>query len=157
MSIDTSPVPNYIPSGYKTLNVFLPVKNAPKALEWYNRAFGAEEIMRLTDPNGVVVHAEMKMSDTIFMLVEEDDRFSKSPASLGGTSVIMQLYVGDVDAFAETAISQGAEIVYPIENQFYGDRAGRIKDPFGHQWILSTHRESVTANEMQKRFNNFFS
>ena len=151
-------IPNYVPSNMKTVNVFLAVKDAPKAIEFYNRAFGAEEVMRLTDPNnGKIVHSEIKIADTVIMLAEEDPQYSKSPSTLGGTSVIIQLYTGDADAVFEEAIKAGCEVIYPLKDQFYGDRAGRLQDPFGHQWMICTHKESLTANEMQKRFHELYS
>ncbi len=149
-------IPNYVPGGFKVMNVMLAVKNAPHALEWYNRAFGAEEVMRLTAPDGTIAHAEMKIADHIFMLTEEDPEHNASPQTLGGTSVIIHLFTPDVDAFAEEAVKAGAEIIFPVKLQFYGAKSGRIKDPFGHQWIIATHVETVTVTEMQKRFNDLF-
>jgi PhnB protein len=150
-------IPNYVPSQFKTVNVFLPVKNAAKAIEFYNRAFGAEEVMRLTDPEGKIIHAEIRFADTLIMLFEEDPRFGLSPATLGGTSAVIQIYTPDVETFVEEAVMAGAEVMIPIEEQFYGDRSGRIRDPFGHQWIVATHVESITTSELQKRFHEMYS
>lgn len=147
MTIDVSPIPNYIPSGFKTINVILVLKDALKAIEFYNRAFGAEEVLRLRDASGRVLHSELKIGDTILMLGETGE--AHPPAG-----VVIQLYVGDVEAFVEEAVKAGCELIYPIEQQFYGDRAGRIKDPFGYQWIIATHTEDVSASQMQKRFND---
>jgi PhnB protein len=149
-------IPNYVPQPYKTLNAQLVVKDAHKALEFYNRAFGAETTMKLVDPNGVVVHAEMKIVDTVIMLSEENPKINLAPESLGATSVVLQLYVDDVETFVEEAVSAGAKVVFPIRNQFYGDRAGRIKDPFGHDWIIATHTEDLTASQIQERFNQLY-
>lgn len=146
-------IPNYVPNGYKVLNVFLLVNNTKKALEWYNRAFGAEEVVRLTDPNGVVVHAELKIADTIFSIAQEDPDFSRGLHN----SVVLQLYMPDVEGFFEEAVKAGAEVVSPIQTQFYGDRSGKIKDPFGHVWIIATHVEDLTARELQHRFNELYS
>lgn len=149
-------IPNYVPSGYKTVNVMLTVKNAEKALEFYNRAFGAEVIQKLVDPQGVVVHAEMKIADTVIMLAEEDPRYNQSPESLGGSSVIIQLYTEDVEGLYEDAVKAGAKEIFPIKVQFYGDRAGRVQDPFGHQWILATHMETLSPTELQHRFHELY-
>lgn len=152
-----SVVPNYVPREYKTINIQLVVKDAHKALKFYNNAFGAEITMKLEDPNGIVIHAEMKIDDTIIMLSEENPEFNLGPMSLGGSAVILQIYTGDAEGLFESAIMAGAEEVFPIRPQFYGDRAGRVKDPFGHQWIIATHMEDVPAREIQKRFNELYS
>ena len=144
-----SVTPNYVPREYKTINVMLVVKDAHKALKFYNNAFGAEVTMKLESPEGRVIHAEMKIDDTIIMLVEGE--------SSGDSGIILQVYTGDAEALFESAILAGASEVYPIEEQFYGDRAGRVKDPFGFQWIIATHIEDVTSKELQKRFNELFS
>ncbi len=140
-------IPNYVPSGFKVINVMLQVKDAQKALEWYNRAFEAEEVMRLTSPDGVIVHAQMKIADHSFMLGEG------TPAEGSAT---IQLYTPDVDAFMEAAEVAGAEVLRKAELQFYGDKSGLIKDLFGQKWLISTHVESMTATEMQNRFNDLF-
>ena len=142
--------PNYVPREYKTLNVMLVVHDAHRALKFYNNAFGAEITMKLEDPSGVIVHAEMRIEDTIFMIVQD----TQIPKRDNG--IILQLYTGDVEGMFESAIEAGAEEVYPIKEQFYGDRAGRIKDPFGHQWIIATHMEDVSSRELQKRFNELY-
>lgn len=146
---------NYVPSGYKTINIMLTVKNAHKALEFYNRAFGAETTMELRDPNGVVNHAEMKIMDTVVMLNEEGPN-SDSPLNLHGTSVTMQIYTPDCEGFFEEAVKAGAKVLLPISKQFYGDRAGLLEDPFGHRWIIATHMEDLTPRELQHRFNELF-
>ncbi len=143
MTIDVSPIPNFVPHGLKTLNVILFVRNIKHALEFYNRAFNAIESMRLADVSGKIIHAEIKINDTIIMLEETDYQ--------SGSSVVMQLYVGDVEGFIHEAIKAGCEEVYPIREQLNGDRAGRIKDLFGHHWIISTHMEDVTPADIQKR------
>ena len=150
-------MPNYVPREYKTVNVMLIVKDAHKALKFYNNAFAAEIMMELKSPEGVVVHAEIKIEDTIIMLAEEDPRYNLSPASLGGTGVVIHLYTGDAEGLFEGAMMAGAEEIFPVKEQFYGDRAGRVKDPFGHHWIIATHMEDVPAKEMQRRFNELYS
>jgi PhnB protein len=151
-------IPNYVPSPMKTVNVVLTVKDAHRAVEFYNRAFGAEEVMRLSDPlSGKIAHSEIRIADTIIMINEEDPTHARSPETLGGTSVTVQLYVPDVEGFWEEALKAGAEVVFPIKKQFYGDRAGRLRDPFGHQWIVATHMEDLTAAEIHNRFNQLYS
>lgn len=146
-------MPNYVPRGYKTLNVILSVRNAQKALEFYNSAFGAETVMQLQDASGRIVHAEMKMDDTVIMLTENADL----PDEVQLSPITLQLYVGDVEGTFEDAIRAGAEIISPIKKEFYGDRAGKIKDPFGLSWVLSTHMEDLTPVELEKRFHNTYS
>jgi PhnB protein len=145
-----SMIPNYVPSSYKTINVMLAVRDAEKALEFYNRAFGAETVMKLVDPNGSVAHAEFKIADTIIMLTEEKE------SNPGVSSVVLSLYTEDVEGFFETAEAEGARVISPIKKQFYGDRSGKLEDPFGHQWIIATHEEDMTAAELQKRFNDLY-
>lgn len=141
--------PNYVPREYKTINVYLLVSDAEKALKFYNMAFGAEVTMKLVDPEGIIVHAEMRIEDTIIMLSQD--------ASFTGTSGIMlQLYTGDVEKVFESALLAGAKEIEPIKNQFYGDRAGKIQDPFGHQWKLATRVEEVPPRELYKRFNELY-
>lgn len=152
-----SVTPNYVPRDFKTVNVFLIVKDAEKALRFYNNAFGAEVTMKLTDPDGKIVHAEMKIEDTIIMMAEEEGSKTLSPESTGNPGVIIQLYTGDAEGLFESAIKAGAEVVFPLQSQFYGDRAGRVKDPFGHQWIIATHEEDVSPKEMHRRFTELYS
>lgn len=152
-----SVTPNYVPRDFKTVNVFLIVKDAENALRFYNNAFGAEVIMKLTDPNGKIVHAEMKIEDSIIMLAEEEGSMTLSPETTGSAGVVIQLYTGDAEGLFETAVKAGAEVVFPLKSQFYGDRAGRVKDPFGHQWIIATHEEDVPPKEMNRRFQELYS
>lgn len=151
-----SVTPNYVPREYKTVNLQLVVKNAHEALKFYNNAFAAEILLQLEDPTGKIVHAEIKIEDTIIMLSEEDPHLNLSPNSLGGTSVVIQLYTGDAEGLFESAIMAGATEIFPIKEQFYGDRAGRVKDPFGHHWIIATHIEDVSYKEMQKKFHEIY-
>ncbi len=149
-------IPNYVPSQYKTVNLHLIVKDADHALDFYNRAFGAEVVLRLQDPSGVVVHAEIKIADTIIMLAEEHPGYNRSPETLGGTSAVIQIYTGDVEGFFEEAVKAGATVLAPIKEEFYGDRVGKLQDPFGHVWVVATHVEDLTASEIQKRFNELY-
>lgn len=149
--------PNYVPREYKTFNIMLVVKDVHRALKFYNNAFGAEITMNLESPEGRVVHAEMKIEDTIIMLAEEDPRYNLSPESLGSTGVVIQIYTGDAEGLFESALMAGAKEIFPIKEQFYGDRAGRVVDPFGHHWIIATHVEDVPARELHRRFNELYS
>lgn len=134
----------------------LAVRDAAGALEFYKRAFGARETFRLTEPGGKVSHAEFLVGEARFMLAEEDPRYNYSPQSLGGSTVVNHLYVSDVDAFAQQAVEAGGKMVFPISDQFYGERAGRLEDPYGHQWGLAMIIEAVSVEEMQRRFAAMF-
>jgi PhnB protein len=141
----------HIPDGFTSLTPMLAVRNAIDAIEWYKKVFDATETNRLTDPNGTIAHAELRVGDSIFMLAEEHPDYNKSPETLSGTSVILNLYVADVDNMERTAIEAGAKSIFPVADQFYGARAGRIQDPFGHMWIISKHIKDVSPEEMQRQ------
>ena len=143
--------PNYVPRPFTAINVMLTVRNAHKALEFYNSAFGAEITMELKDANGVIVHAEMVIDDSVFMIAEESEHLP-SPESTRGTAVTIHLYTGDCEGMFEDAVKAGAQIVQPITKHIYGDRSGMVMDPFGHRWVIATHEEDVTPRELQKRF-----
>ncbi len=140
-----------IPAGYQTATTCLVVREAPRAIEFYKQAFGATELMRHEDPSGHIVHAEIEIGDTKIAIAGEAPEYNLSPQALGGSSAIIQLYVEDVDAFASRAVAAGAKVVFPISDQFYGDRAGRLADPFGHLWIVASHIEDVSPAEMNRR------
>lgn len=142
---------SYIPKGLSALTPMLAVRDAARAIEWYKKVLKATELNRLTDPEGKIVHADLKISDCIFMLAEENPAYNKSPDLLQGTSIILNLYVPDVDKTVETALKEGAILIFPVNDQFYGDRSGRIQDPFGHMWIISKHIRDVTPAEMQRQ------
>ena len=145
--------PKPIPDGYHTAAPFLMVGSGAKAIEFYKQAFGAVELARLADPRGKVAHAEIKIGDSTIMLAEESPQWgNKSPQTLGGTPVFIHLYVEDVDGLAQRAVAAGAKLLIPIADQFYGDRAGRLADPFGHIWVIATRREEVSLEEIQRRF-----
>lgn len=140
-----------IPEGYEGVTPYLICRNAEAAIEFYKKAFGAEELFRIGQP-GMVGHAELKISSAIIMMADEHpDMGVVSPEALGGTPVHMMIYVEDVDAFTEKAIAAGLEILRPVADQFYGDRSGQFKDPFGHIWSFATHKEDVTPEEMNTR------
>ena len=138
---------------YPPLSPALTVSDASAAIDFYRRAFGAVEVMRLTDPAGRIAHAQVKIGEAPIMLAEETKEWgNRSPQTLGGTPVIIDLCVADVDAVVARAVAAGAKLVFPVADQFYGFRSGRISDPFGHVWIVSTQKEDLTTEEMQRRF-----
>jgi PhnB protein len=141
-----------IPAGYHTVTPYLIVQDGASAIEFYKRAFGANEQFRMADPTGKIGHAEIKIGDSIIMLADEFPNLGfKSPQSLGGTAVSILLYVEDVDSLAARAVSAGAKVMRPVQDQFYGDRSGTFIDPFGHVWNIATHKEDVPPDEMQRR------
>ena len=145
------------PKGPFTLTPYIIVKGANAAIDFYSKVLGAKEQFRLADPGGGIGHAELAIGDGGIMLADESPAFGAlSPASVGGTPVKLQLYVEDVDAVMKRAEAEGATILRPAQDQFYGDRSGMIADPFGHQWFLATRKEAVSTEEMQKRYNASF-
>ena len=141
-----------IPEGYHTLTPYLVVKGAAAALDFYARAFGATELVRMADPSGKVGHAEMRIGDSPFMLADEHPEVrAVAPPATGGRYATFLIYVPDVDAVFERAIASGATEVRPVQLQFYGDRSGTLRDPFGHEWTLATHVEDVPPDEMKRR------
>jgi PhnB protein len=141
-----------IPEGYHTVTPYLIVQGAGKAIEFYRKAFGATEVFRMEGPEGKIGHAEIQIGDSRVMLADEyPDMGFMSPASLGGSAVTLMIYVEDSDAVYQSALAAGAEIVKPIQDQFYGDRSGTVADPFGHVWTLSTHKEDLTYDEVERR------
>jgi PhnB protein len=147
-----------IPDGYHTLTPGFCVRGAVQAVDFYKRAFGAKERMRLMKPDGTTLaHAELKIGDSVFMLGEEDAATGSSSAqTLGGTPVNFYLYVKDVDAAVGKALAAGAKPVMPVTDMFWGDRIGGVEDPYGQKWTLATHTEDVAPREMQKRAQNFY-
>ena len=141
-----------IPDGYHTATPYLIVNGAAEAIEFYKRAFGATELLRMTDPQGRIGHAEIRVGDSVIMLADEHpDMGYRGPRSMGGSSVSILLYVDDVDTIFDRALSAGATVQRPIANQFYGDRSGKLEDPFGHVWTIATHVEDVPPEEMRQR------
>jgi PhnB protein len=146
-----------IPDGYHTATPYLIVQNAAAAIEFYKRAFGATELMRLTDPRGKVGHAEIKIGDSPIMLADEMPEMGfRSPQSIGGTGVSLLLYIEDVDTRFRQATGAGAKVLRPVQDQFYGDRSGTLEDPFGHVWTLATHTEDVSMEEVNRRAEALF-
>ena len=146
-----------IPAGHHTASPYLAIKNAAEALEFYKKAFGANEIYKLMMPDGRLGHAEMRLGDSIIMMADEFPEYGvKAPQTLGGSPVSIYLYVEDVDAFFKKALGAGAKERQPVMDQFYGDRSGQLEDPFGHLWWVATHKEDVAPEEIQKRTEAMF-
>jgi len=141
-----------IPEGYHTATPYLIVRNAARAIEFYRKAFGATELMRMAEPNGRIGHAEIRIGDSPIMLADEMPEMGfRSPESLGGSPVSILLYVEEVDAVFNQAVAAGAKVQRPVADQFYGDRTGGVTDPFGHVWYIATHKEDVSPEGMRKR------
>ena len=141
-----------IPDGYHTVTPYMVVKNAAKALDFYKRAFNTKKIIRMPDAKGLIMHAEIQVGDSRIMLCDEMPAMNaRSPEAFGGSPMSLMIYVDDVDRIYQQAIKAGATELKPVANQFYGDRSGTVKDPFGHTWTLATHVEEVSEAEMKKR------
>lgn len=142
-----------IPDGYQTITPYLIVHEATQAIEFYKQAFGATELMRLADATGKIAHAEIKIGNSPIMIADEfPDMGYHSPQPLSGSPVTMMFYVDDVDTQFSQALAAGAKTLRPVEDQFYGDRAGTLSDPFGHVWTIATHIEDVSLEEVNRRF-----
>jgi PhnB protein len=143
---------NAIPEGYYSLTPYLVVKGAAEAIEFYKKAFGAVETMRMDGPGGRIMHAEVKIGNSTLMLGDENpERHALSPATLGGAGCSVMLYTDDTDATFKAAVAAGARADQPPTDMFWGDRMGNVTDPFGHSWAIATHKEDVSPEEMQKR------
>ncbi len=141
-----------VPDGYHTLTPYLVIRDAAKAIEFYKKAFGAKETFRMPGPGGKIMHAELQIGDSMLMLAEEMPEYgAKSPQALGGSPVNVFLYVEDADKVFNQAVAAGATVTMPLADQFWGDRYGKLADPFGHQWSVATHKEDVAPEEMAKR------
>lgn len=141
-----------IPHGYHAVTPYLVVNDAAKAIEFYKRAFDAKEIHRMEGPPGKIGHAELKIGDSIVMLADEMPQMeTKSPHTVGGTTAGLFLYVQDVDTAFQKAVGAGAKVTAPVADMFWGDRYGKLLDPFGHSWSMATHKEDVAPEEMTKR------
>ena len=141
---------SYIPEGYNAVIPALAFHGADSAIKWYVNNFGAKEKMRFNNPDGTIAHAEITIGDNVIMLSEENPQYNSSPKTLKGNSVNLCIYVPDVDAAVKKATSNGAKLLIETADQFYGDRSGRIQDPFGYVWIISTHIKDVSEKDMQK-------
>jgi len=141
-----------IPEGYHTLSPYLVIKNAAAAIEFYKKAFGAKERGRMPGPDGRLMHAEIQIGDSVVMIHDEMPEYgSKSPQTLGGSPVSLFLYVSDADASFQQAVSAGAQVTMPLADMFWGDRYGKLLDPFGHEWSIATHKEDLTPEEVERR------
>jgi PhnB protein len=147
-----------IPKGYHTVTPNIVVDGAAKAIDFYKKALGAEEIMRFPGPDGKIMHAEIRIGDSVIMLVDQmPDQGGRGPKLIGGTPVSFFIYGENVDAAWKRAVDAGAKPVMPLDDQFWGDRTGLLEDPFGHHWWLAQHIEDLTPEELQKRSEAFFS
>jgi PhnB protein len=147
-----------VPEGFHTITPSLCVQDGARAIEFYKKAFGAEELMRMAGSDGTgIMHAELKIGDSIFFLNDEYPEMEAfSPKHFGGTSVSLMLYVDDVDKWFTRAVGAGCTIDMPLADMFWGDRFGSVEDPFGHSWGLATHMKDMTPEEMKKAQEEFF-
>lgn len=150
------PVP-YQPSGYHSVTPYLVVDDAARAIAYYEKAFGAKEVMRMNLPDGKVGHAEITIGDAHVMLSDENPAWeTRGPKTIGGTPVSLMIYVENCDAVFDQAVAAGAKVLMPVQDQFYGDRSGSVQDPFGHKWHISTCKEIVPPDELQRRMDAMF-
>jgi len=141
-----------VPEGYHTLTSYLAVDDAAQAIEYYKKAFGAKERVRMAAPDGKIGHAELEIGDSMLMLADPFPQSStRPPKELGGTSASVFMYVEDVDAVVKQAVDAGASMTMEVADQFWGDRFGTITDPFGHVWSIATHIEDLTPEEIAER------
>jgi PhnB protein len=146
-----------IPDGYTAVTPYITVKGAAKAIEFYKKAFGAEEVMRLEMPDGTIGHAEIRIGGATVMLHDEaPDWKAFSPQTIGDSGSSIMLYVNDADAVVKRAAEAGATVTMEVADQFYGDRCGNILDPFGHKWSIATHIEDVEPDEIRRRAAKMF-
>jgi len=147
-----------VPEGYHTVTPYLVMKGASEAIDFYTRVFGAKEVVRMDGPGGSIGHAEIMIGDSFIMLADESPEMGfQGPEAVGGTPVSLVIYIEDVDAVFARALAAGATETKPLKDQFYGDRSGTITDPFGHVWTISTHKEDVSPEEMDKRMKEMMS
>ncbi len=148
---------NPIPEGFHTITPHLVIRGAAEAIDFYKKAFGAEEIMRMPGPDGkTVMHAEIRIGDSPIMLCDEFPNRCVAPPSLKGTTVAIALYVPDADKVFQQAVDAGATVTMPMMDAFWGDRYGKVTDPFGHEWEISTHKQDLTPEQIGKGAAEFF-
>ena len=141
-----------VPANYPIVAPYLAIDGAAEAIEFYKRAFGATERLRIDAPGGKIGHAELEIAGGLIMLADEYPPMDfLGPRARGGSSVMIHLYVEDVDAFCDRAVRAGATLLRPVADQFYGDRSGSLRDPYGHLWSVATHKEDLTTEELQRR------
>jgi len=148
-----------VPEGTHSITTHLVIKGAAKAVDFYQNAFGAQVLGVHKTPDGKVMHAELKIGDSRIMFADEFPGMgsASSPETLGGTTAVLNLYSEDVDSLFKQAVSAGATVVFPLVDQFWGDRYGQVRDPFGHCWALGQHIEDVAPEEMERRAGEFYS
>jgi uncharacterized glyoxalase superfamily protein PhnB len=140
-----------IPKGYHTITPFMTVRDAARAIEFYKQAFGAKEKGVMKGPEGKIMHAELVIGDSIIMLADEFPEFgSLSPQSTGGSGTGLHIYIEDVDSAFDRAVKAGATVEMPVADMFWGDRYGKLRDPFGHKWSIGTHKADLSMEEMKK-------
>jgi PhnB protein len=145
-----------VPEGYHSITPYMTVRDAARAIDFYKRAFGAVEKGAMKGPNGRVMHAELRIGDSIFMLADEFPEFnSLSPQSTGGAGMGLHIYTEDVDSAFDRAVKAGATVEMPVSDMFWGDRYGKLADPFGHKWSIGTHKQDVTMAEMEEAQKEF--
>jgi PhnB protein len=145
---------HHIPKGYNSVTPYLVIRGAAKAIEYYKKVFGATVVVRMDQPDGKVGHAELQIGDSRIMLSEENPSMGQghvSASAIGASPVSLYLYIPDVDRVVERAVDEGAKVLKPVQDQFYGDRNGFIQDPFGHLWGVATHIEDVSPKDMAER------
>jgi PhnB protein len=143
---------SYIPKGYNTITPYLVIKGAAKAIDYYKKVLGATVVVRMDGPGGRVGHAELQIGDSRIMLADENPAMgNRSAESIGASPVSLYVYLPDCDKVVAEAVAEGAKILKPVQDQFYGDRSGFIQDPFGHLWGIATHKEDVSPKEMADR------
>ena len=155
---------NPIPDGFHSVTPSLVVRGAKKAIEYYKKAFGAEVMLYEERPDGKVMHAVFKIGDSILMLADEcapheghEENCVRSPNDLKGTTISLYVYTDDVDKVFDRAIEAGGRVIMEVDDMFWGDRMGMLKDPFGHIWMVATHKEDVSPEQLEKRAEEFFS
>ena len=147
-----------VPKGYHTVTPSLVIAGAAKAIEFYKKAFGAEEKSRFPAPDGTIMHAEIRIGDSIIMLGDEmPEQGGRGPKSYGGSPVCLFIYLDDVDTAWKRAVDAGAKVVTPLSDQFWGDRGGSVEDPFGHSWWLCQHVKDLNPRELQQAADAYFS
>ena len=153
-----APAAKAVPEGHHTITPHLTIRGAAQAIEFYKKAFGAQELGRSAAPDGKIMHAALKVGDSILYLADEfpGPGGSHSPAALKGSPVTLHIYVSDVDALFHRAVAAGAKVTMPLADQFWGDRYGQLEDPFGHRWSLGTRKEDLTREEVDQRAKAFF-
>ena len=149
--------PKAIPQGFHSVTPSLVVRDAAKAIDFYKKALGAQERMRMPSPDGKIMHAELQIGDSIIFLSDEMPQSPvKSPQTVGASTGVLNLYVEDVDRAFQKAVDAGGKVTMPVADMFWGDRYGSFVDPFGHVWGVGTHKEDLTAQEIEQRAKAFF-